>query len=250
MDKILKKLIFFGGIIFLWVLLFKLNISENNIPSPFAVLETFVNGIKDRTYIISVLFSIRRVMIGFSIALIIGIPLGIIGGKFKILDETVGPMLIGMQSLPNAAWVPLAILWFGKNDNAVVFVVVLGVVFSVALSIIDGVKNVNPLYIQIARTMGAREWILFYDVILPAAIPSIISGIKLSWSFAWRALLAGELLAGGAGLGQILMFGQKSNNIPQVMSVMIITALVGYSVDQFIFKKIEKNIRHKWGLEK
>ncbi|MBI5208178.1 MAG: ABC transporter permease [Candidatus Firestonebacteria bacterium] len=249
--SILKRILFFALFIAFWTLLYEMHIWKDYLfPSPFSVFKTIFYGIKDKIYIFAALASIKRVVIGFLIAMIIGIPMGILIGKFKILDETLGAMLIGFQSLPSIAWLPLAMLWFGINDKAVIFVVVFGAVFSVALATIHGVKNVYPLYIQVARTMGAKEWTLFFDVIIPAAVPSIISGMKLSWSFAWRALLAGELLSTGAGLGQVLMMGRELSDMSQVMSVMIIVALIGYIVDHFVFQTFERSIRIKWGLEK
>ncbi|MBI5416891.1 ABC transporter permease [Candidatus Poribacteria bacterium] len=250
-KEIFMRVLFFVIFIGIWISIYNMHIwKEYLFPSPFTVVKTLIQGIQDKVYIIAALASIKRAMIGFIIAVLIGIPLGIITGKFKVLEDTLGAMLMGLQSLPSIAWLPLAMLWFGINEKAVIFVVVFGAVFSVSIATIQGIKNVYPLYIKAAKTMGAKEWVLFFDVIIPAAVPSIITGMKLSWSFAWRALLAGELLSTGAGLGQVLMMGRELSDMAQVMAVMIITAFIGYLVDHLIFQNLEKNIRRKWGLEK
>jgi NitT/TauT family transport system permease protein len=139
-------------------------------------------------------------------------------------------------------------LWFGLNENAITFVIAIGSTFAIAMSIESGIKNVNPLYIRAARTMGASGYKLYRSVIIPAAMPNIVMGLKQAWSFAWRALMAGEMLTATKGLGQVLMWGRDLADISQVMGVMIVIIILGLVVDKLVFSAVEKNMRHRWGL--
>ncbi len=126
--------------------------------------------------------------------------------------------------------------------------VVLGSLFSVTIGVDSGVKNVPPIYLRAARTMGAGGFNLYTKVIIPAAMPSIISGLKQGWSFAWRALMAGELLYVSIGLGHLLTMGRELNDISQIIAVMIIIIVIGITVDRFVFTKLENRVRERWGL--
>jgi NitT/TauT family transport system permease protein len=145
----------------------------------------------------------------------------------------------------------LALLWFGLSEKAIMFVVVMGAVLSVTLSTADGVRNTPPLYLRAARTMGARGLRLYTGVILPSALPAILSGMKLGWSFAWRSLMAGELLyvSVGLGLGQLLTMGRELNDMSQVIAVMLLIVAIGLLVDRAIFAPVERRVRERWGLQ-
>jgi len=126
----------------------------------------------------------------------------------------------------------------------------IGSIFAISIATESGIKNVNPLYIRAARTMGANGLKLYWDVIIPAALPSIVSGMKQGWSFAWRGLMAGEMLSATKGLGQVLMSGRELADISQVVAIMIVIILIGLFIDKFIFSQIEVNIRQRWGLDR
>lgn len=186
------------------------NAHELLFPSPLAVITTLVNGLLDGTFLTGIGVSMARVIAGYLISLAIGLPLGLLVGRVRVLDETIGVLLTGLQTLPSICWLPLAFLWFGLNERAILFVVVMGAVLSIALAAEGGVKNTSPKYLRAARNMGARGFRLYRHVILPAALPSILTGMKLGWSFAWRSLVAGELRYVSLGLGQLLLMRRNS----------------------------------------
>ncbi|GAB64023.1 ABC transporter permease component [Candidatus Jettenia caeni] len=192
----------------------------------------------------------KRIAIGYGISIVIGVLLGLLIGRIRIFEETLGSLISGLQTLPTICWLPLALLWFGLNDKAIIFLVAMGAVLSITIATDAGIKSVPPLYIRAAKTMGARGLNLYFEVILPAALPYIITGMKQGWSFAWRSLMAGELLIVCLGLGHLLMIGRELNDMSQVIAVMIVIIIIGILVDRLFFVKMEKHIRERWGLAK
>ncbi len=192
--------------------------------------------------------SIQRILIGYFISLVFGVILGILIGRFKLLDETVGSLITGLQVLPSICWLPLAILWFGLNEQAIQFVIIMGAFFSIAIATDSGIRNIPPIYLRAAKTMGIKGMDLYTRVIFPAALPSIATGMKLGWSFAWRSLMAGELIFVSVGLGHLLQTGRELNDMAQVMAVMITIMMVGLIFDRFIFAQFEKRLRRQWGM--
>lgn len=191
----------------------------------------------------------KRLFIGYGISLIIGTLIGLIIAKFKYLDENLTPLILGLQTLPSVCWIPFSILWFGIDESAIIFIVAIGSTFAVTTAIESSIKNISPIYKKAAQTMGANGMKLYFSVILPAALPSIISGLKQGWSFAWRALIAGEMISASTGLGQVLMVGRDLADISQVTAVMVVIVIIGLLLDKVLFENIEKSIRQKWGLE-
>src|SRR5205085_1819927 len=161
--------------------------------------------------------------------------------------QTVGPLVLGMQTLPSICWLPLALLWFGIDEKAVILVVVLGSLFSITEASFAGFTNVPPLYQRAALTMGARPFQLLVRVLVPAALPTIITGMKLSWSFAWRSLMAGELLYSDVGLGQLLMRGRDLADMGTVVAVMVVIVAIGLLVNQVLFAPVEARLHRRWG---
>jgi NitT/TauT family transport system permease protein len=178
----------------------------------------------------------------------IGVPLGVLLARVRWLDETLGSLALGLQTLPSICWLPLALLWFGLNDRAILFVVVMGALLAVTSSVKDGVANVPPVYLRAAQTMGTRPLAVYLEVLLPAALPSILIGAKLGWSFAWRALLSGELLFVSLGLGHMLMMGRELADMSQVVAVMLVIVALGLFTDFAIFRWLEGRVRERWGL--
>lgn len=217
-------------------------------PSPSGVFDSLVLGFQDNSFTIGILASMKRVLIGYFISVAGGLLIGLAIGRVKVLDETVGTVVLGFQALPSICWLPIALLWFGLSESAIILVVVLGSLFAVTIGVDTGVKNVPPIYLRAARTMGAHGFDLYTKVIIPAAMPSIISGLKQGWSFAWRALMAGELLYVSIGLGHLLTMGRELNDISQIIAVMIIIIVIGITVDRLVFTKLENRVRERWGL--
>src|SRR5204863_1981454 len=152
--------------------------------------------------------SLRRLAIGYVISLVLGIILGLLTGLNRYFDETVGSLVLGFQALPSVCWTPFALLWFGLSEQAMIFVVIMGALFSITLGVDAGIKNTPPLYLKAATNMGARGFALASQVILPAALPALLSGLKQGWTFAWRSLMAAELIYQTVSLGTQLESGR------------------------------------------
>lgn len=219
-------------------------------PSPLAVFTTLVGLGADNTLGIALLASAKRIVAGYLLSIVLGIAIGLTIVRFKWLDENVSALILGLQTLPSICWLPFAILWYGLSESAIIFVIAIGSTFAIALAIESGVKNVNPLFVRAAKTMGADGFKVYWNVIIPASLPSVITGLKQGWSFAWRALMAGEMMSATKGLGQVLMVGRELADISQVTAIMIVIVVLGVAVDKFIFGKIELDIRHRWGLDR
>ncbi|MBI5648901.1 MAG: ABC transporter permease [Chloroflexi bacterium] len=250
-KNIARKIIFFVALIAAWQLLAASGIAPEYIfPSPVGVAQTLARGFANGTFLIGVATSLQRLLVGFAISAGAGVLLGLALGRIKLLDETVGALVLGLQALPSICWLPLAVLWFGLSESAILFVVVMGALLSITLATEAGIKNTPPLYLRAARNLGARGWKLYALVILPAALPAIITGMKLGWSFAWRSLMAAELLSASLswGLGHLLSFGRDLNDMNQVVAVMLLIIAIGLVVDRALFAPLEARVRERWGL--
>lgn len=250
MHPTIKRIIFFTAIVAFWEIGSRLELWLPIIlPSPSMVLDALGTGFEDKTLIYDLVASFKRLAVGLGLSLLIGSALGVLLAKSKTADETIGTVILALQAVPSIVWLPLAIMWFGMNETSVIFVVVLGGTFVMTLNMRSGIKNVPPLYIRAAQTMGSSGWDLFVRVIFPASIPHVVTGARLAWAFCWRALMAGELLSTGPGLGYTLRFASDFGNMALVIGVMVIIGIVGYIVDQLIFQRVEKNVLKRWGLE-
>ncbi|MGY0691969.1 ABC transporter permease [Virgibacillus sp. FSP13] len=246
----IKRILFFVSLILIWQGVVLLGFwPESMIPSPLSVAESIYNGLQDMTLVYDILASFRHLLIGLAISLIIGTILGVLLAKVKTADETLGTMILALQSVPSIVWVPLAIIWFGFGETAIIFVVIIGGTFVMTMNMRIGIKNVAPIYLKAARTMGSRGMDLFFKVVVPAAIPHAVTGVRLAWAFSWRALMAAELLSTGPGLGYTLSYASDFNNMSLVIGIIIIIGVIGSVVDQFVFQRIENKVLKRWGLE-
>ncbi len=195
--------------------------------------------------------TLLRALQGFALALLIG---GIIGGlvaRNRVLRSGIGSWITGLQTMPSIAWFPLAILVFKASESAILFVVVLGAAPSIANGLINGIDNIPPVLLRASRVLGARGLQAFRHVVLPAALPSFVGGLKQGWSFAWRSLLAGELLVqivGTKSLGFRLETERTFADADGIMAVMMVIFVIGVVVDALFFAKAERAIRRRYGL--
>lgn len=244
----MKRAVFLGSIIILWEGVYRWGIwPEFMFPSLISVVRSTMKGIIDGTYSIAFFYSFKRLLIGYIIALISGLIIGISITRSKTLDETFGMLILSLQSVPSVVWLPMALLWFKMGEASIIFVVVIGGVWNMIINCISGIKSVDPLLIKSGRNLGYKGIRLFTHIVLPASIPHLITGARLAWAFCWRALMAAEILGTGKGLGQILMWGRDMGNMQTVMSIMIIIAFTGLITDNMIFKKIESKVYKRWG---
>jgi NitT/TauT family transport system permease protein len=249
MKRAARLVIFYSCLFGLWALLAQLKIWPPYLfPTPWGVAQELHYGFSDHSYWIAIAVSMRRALIGYAISVVAGMILGLGVASNKFLEETMGGLLVSLQSLPSICWWPLALLWFGLNQNAILFVVVMGSLLSVTLAMEDGRKQMPKIYGMAGRNLGARGFQLFWHVLLPASLPFIVSGLKQGWAFAWRSLITAEMLYVSLGLGQVLMMGRETSNMNAVIAVMILIIGLGYIVDGLIFKSMERHLQHKWGL--
>ncbi|HET7752820.1 MAG TPA: ABC transporter permease subunit [Anaeromyxobacteraceae bacterium] len=217
-------------------------------PGPLAVGGRIVQMAQDGRLWSATTRSLGRLAQGYLLAAAIGVPLGVLTARSNWMKVTFHPLVLGLQALPSICWLPLSILWFGLSEQAIVFVVVMGSLLAITISAEDGVASVDPLLLRASGTLGIRGLRFYAGVLVPGALPGIVTGLKLGWSFAWRALMAGELLFVAGGLGQLLQQGREVLDAAQVMGVMVCIVVIGVVVDQVAFRIVELKVRRRWGL--
>ncbi len=223
------------------------------VPSPEKVTRYLWEIAVDGTLASAAWITLKRLLAGYIIGLVAGVPLGFLTARVQTARDTLGVLALGLQGLPSVCWVPLALLWFGQTESAMLFVVVMGTLWSVVLATETGVRNVNPLYVRAAQTMGSRGLHTWVWVILPAALPFIVSGMKQGWAFAWRSLMAAEIyvtILSGAGLGLLLHYGRELNAMEQVIGIMLVIVAIGLLADKVLFAPWENFLHRRWGTAK
>ncbi len=190
--------------------------------------------------------SFLRAMTGFAAAAVLAIPLGLAIGRMTTLREFVMPSIKGIYPIPGIAWIPLAILWFGLGDAAVVFVVFATTFFPLFFNTEAGARMISPTVLDAGRCFGARGLVFFFRIVLPATVPYIITGLRISLGGAWRMIVAGEMLASQDGIGYLLMESRFQFRAVDLMTAMILVAVVGYATEKLIVDTIEKRTIEKW----
>ena len=254
MKRLLFASLLFLAALLLWQLLVSIGVwSSVLLPSPERVLRYLYTSITDGTLLEATLVTMRRLLLGYCIGLILGLPLGLLTARFNICEDTIGVIALGLQTLPSVCWVPLALLWFGQTENAMLFVVTMGSIWSMVIATDNGVRHVPPIYLRAARTMGSVRLHTWFAVVLPASLPFLVTGMKQSWAFAWRSLMAAEIyvtILTGFGLGQLLHFGRELNSMEQVIGVMAVIVVIGLLADKILFSPWERFLHYRWGTAK
>src|ERR1700726_38604 len=249
MKKFAKQIIFYSVLLGIWALVAKLHIWPPYLfPPPWGVGHALWDGFADHSFWIGIAVTMKRMLIGYSLSVVLGMILGLAVSSNKFLEETLGGLLVSLQSLPSICWIPLAVLWFGLTEKAILFVVLMGSLLSVTIAMEDGRKQMPKIYGMAGRNLGASGFQLFWYVLLPASLPFIVSGLKQGWAFAWRSLITAEMLYLSLGLGQVLMMGRDLNDMSAVIAVMILIVSIGYVVDGLVFKSMEIRLQRRWGL--
>jgi NitT/TauT family transport system permease protein len=196
------------------------------------------------------LISAIRLVIGFAISIVLGLIGGLLMWRWKTVDEFFGPLFLGLQTLPSVCWVPLAIVWFGITEQAILYVLIMGSFFAIALSLRDGLRTIPPLYQRAGLMLGARGWRLYRYVLLPASLPALASSLRQGFSFAWRSLMGAEFIfiLKNHGLGFLLQSGRDFNDVAQVIAVMTIMVIAGIAADRLAFAQLERRIHTRFGL--
>jgi NitT/TauT family transport system permease protein len=193
----------------------------------------------------------RRAVFGFLVSIVIGGAVGLAVSASRLVRTAIGSLITGLQTMPSIAWFPLAILLFGLSESAINFVVVLGAAPSIANGVIGGIDSVPPLLRRVGRSMGAKSVGLYRDFVLPAAMPSVVSGLKQGWAFAWRSLMAGELLVvipGTQTIGTRLQFARELSDATGVIATMAVILVIGILVDTLVFSRLERHVLRRRGL--
>jgi NitT/TauT family transport system permease protein len=221
------------------------------LPAPMTVLTELWNQLWAGDLTEAVAVTIRRAGLGYIVAILVGGTIGILVVRWRTLRSAVGSLITGLQTMPSIAWFPLAILLFKLSETAILFVVVLGAAPAIANGLISGIDNVPPLLTRAGRIIGARGFSAYRYVILPAALPSFVAGLKQGWAFAWRSLMAGELLVlipGQSSIGARLQFARELSDAPALLAMMIVILAIGIVVDVVLFSSIERSILARRGL--
>ncbi|HUJ08478.1 MAG TPA: ABC transporter permease [Verrucomicrobiae bacterium] len=245
---------FFALLLGIWEMLVRMKIwSPVLLPSPLSVGSYLVGALQDGTLEQASMVTMRRLLAGYALGLLFGLPLGLVTARFKLCEDTLGVLALGLQTLPSVCWVPLALLWFGQTESAMLFVVIMGTLWSVIIATDNGVRTVPPIYARAARTMGAKQLYTWVKVIVPASLPYIVGGMKQGWAFAWRSLMAAEIfvtILTGFGLGHLLQYGRELQAMDQVIGIMLVIILIGLLADKILFSPWERFLHRRWGTEK
>ena len=220
------------------------------LPGPGAVFRRLAEDLDNPNFDLGIAITMRRALTGYAIAVAIGSVAGILIARIAVLRRAIGSAILGLQSMPSIVWFPLAILLFGLNETAIFFVVILGAAPSIAGGLLSGVDHVQPLLVRVGRVMGARGMRLYRYVILPAALPSFVGGLKQGWAFAWRSLMAGEIIgivSHQVGIGQQIQFARDFSDAEQLVAIIVVIFVIGVVIDS-LFGILDRDIRRRWGL--
>jgi NitT/TauT family transport system permease protein len=224
---------------------------EYVLPGPGAVFADLWDLVSDGTIAEAAAITLRRAATGYAVAVVVGTVVGSLVARLRPLRAAVGSLITGIQTMPSIAWFPLAILLFKISEEAILFVVVLGAAPAVANGLISGADHIPPILLRAGRVLGARGVAAYRHVVLPASLPAFVGGLKQGWAFAWRSLMAGELIvivAGKPSVGSLLQNYRNLNNAEGLMAMMIVILVIGIVVDAALFGTLERAIRRRWGL--
>jgi NitT/TauT family transport system permease protein len=220
------------------------------LPPPETVAEYLWGALNDGSLVEASVVTLKRLLVGYAIGIIIGIPLGLLISISDFFQDTLGALALGLQTLPSVCWIPLALLWFGQTEGAMLFVVIMGTVGSVVIATSTGAQSIPPIYARVARTMGSEGLDKWTRVILPASLPFLVTGMKQGWAFAWRSLMAAEIyvtILTGFGLGHLLHYGRELSAMDQVIGIMLVIIVIGLITDKSLFAPWERFMHRRWG---
>ncbi|SMQ19722.1 NitT/TauT family transport system permease protein [Streptomyces sp. Ag82_O1-12] len=253
-QKILPPVLAVALVLAVWQALvsFKVVDDPTKLPAPSAVWDVVQTAWLQGELLGYIWTSVSRGLLGFLFALVIGTPLGLIVARVKFIRAALGPILSGLQSLPSVAWVPPAVIWLGLNNSMMYAVILLGAVPSIANGLVSGVDQVPPLFLRAGRTLGATGLKGTWHIVLPAALPGYVAGLKQGWAFSWRSLMAAEIIASfpdlGVGLGQLLENGRNASDMAMVFEAILLILIVGIAIDLLIFSPLERWVLRSRGL--
>lgn len=248
---------FIAIVIITWQLIADLHLFEETLfPSPRGILESFRLWFQNGGLITALEISLPRIAVGFLLAVAIGVPIGVLMGRIRLFELSVGTVFRILQPVPAIAWIPIAIIWFTSvSEAAKLFILLTGGLFPIVVTTASAVGTVPPVYVRCARTLGVKGFNMLRRVIIPASVPTIFAGMRIAWAFCWRALIAAEIILasrtgpGQEGLGGILDVSREFQAINLAGMVMVVLATLGYAIDVLLMGNLERRIRRKRGLE-
>ncbi|MEV6613305.1 ABC transporter permease [Streptomyces sp. NPDC051051] len=253
-EKVLPPLTALTLVLAVWQALISFHIVDDpsKLPSPRAVGDVVATAWLEGELLGYIWTSVSRGLLGFGLALLIGTPLGLLVARVRLVRAAIGPILSGLQTLPSVAWVPPAVIWLGLNNSMMYAVILLGAVPSVAGGLVSGVDQVPPLFLRAGRTMGATGLKGTWHIVLPAALPGYVAGLKQGWAFSWRSLMAAEIIASfpdlGVGLGRLLENGRNASDMAMVFEAIGLILVVGITIDLLVFSPLERRVLRSRGL--
>jgi NitT/TauT family transport system permease protein len=252
-SRVLLPLAAFIVLLLAWQFYVSLGLRRRDVvPGPLDVLGSLGALWQAGTAQEAVLTSLQRGIFGFAVSIVVGTPIGLLLSQVRILRRAFGPLISGLQVLPSVAWVPAAIIWFGLTDATVYFVMFMGAIPSIINGLIAGVDQIPPQYRRVGQILGASRWEMAINVVLPAALPGYVGGLKQGWAFSWRSLMAAEIIAMGGslgfGLGSLLEQGRQLSDMGIVMSAILVILFVGIAVELLVFAPVEKRLLRRRGL--
>ncbi|MFD7416576.1 ABC transporter permease [Kitasatospora purpeofusca] len=252
-QKVLPPLLGVLLVLALWQAAYSLHVTTAyKLPSPLDVWNAATDLWYQGTLFSIIWTSVWRGLSGFVVALLIGTPIGLLVSRVRPVRAAVGPVLSGLQSLPSVAWVPAAVIWLGINDSMMYAVILLGAVPSIANGLVSGIDQVPPLFLRAGRTIGATGLAGARHILLPAALPGYLAGLKQGWAFSWRSLMAAELVASspdlGLGLGRFLENQREFSDMAGVLLGIILILFVGIAIELLVFTPVERRVLRNRGL--
>lgn len=253
-GQVLPRVAAVGGLLLVWWLISISGLfTESVLPPPASVISSFADNFAQpspprESILDATQASLIRLIVGLGIGILIGTVVGLAMAASTWIQRSVGSLMSGLQALPSISWLPLAIIWFGLNERAILFVVIIASIPAVAIAAASAIRLVPPLLVRAGRTLGARRGTLYRRVVLPAAVPAYIAGLQSAWALAWRALMAGELIStGGKGLGHLLDANRQRFSTSNIFAVMLMIIIVGMVVES-LFGVLDRRVRSRRGL--
>jgi len=214
-----------------------------------AVARTLVDSLLDGTMLLHAGATMFRVLCGFGAAVAVGLPLGVLMGRVRAVENFVMPLASALMPIPSLAWVPVFILWFGLGDLVTILIVFYAALFPMLLNTWSGVRAVNPIWLRAAGAMGATEHALFWKVMIPGASPFIITGLRQSFLRSWVAVIGAEMLAASdLGLGWVIFDAKEFLNTDVMLASLAVIGLIGFAAERLVFGSLERATIYRWGM--
>lgn len=249
LTRNLPLLAFYLFLLLLWELVATSGVFPRYLfPSPLEVAQRLIELSEEGRLWPSLQATLRRLILGFGLGAGLGISLGVLMGVSYVTNRSLRSLFLGLQTLPTAAWVPLSLIFFGLHDRGIYFVIMMSSFPAIAIATSDGIVRIPPIYPQVARTFGTPRWLMPFLVFLPAALPNIVTGLKLGFTLAWHGAVSAELIKSSVGLGFLLSMGRELADTAQVIGIMLLTIMAGVLIDKLVFGSIERRIARRWGL--